>query len=194
MYRANRFWSPFARSWRYGKVNAGIPGQGTLGLELASYSNYGSTIDLGNRQLTILAIPSHSVGDIAILDTATRSLFAGDNVNIGVSLVYQQTTPQPFVELYAAHLSRLVSFGTYFDAIYPGHQDEALDVSVLNKLLENANRIVAGDLGEPMMPDATTDPVVSDGGDKLIFEPQHKYRSTSAGVFIMYDERYRTLP
>lgn len=158
------------------------------------YVQEGSTIDLGNRTLDILTIPSHSPGDIAILDKTTKSIFTGDAVNNVVNMIYQQTTPQPYVEVYATDLSKLIYYSKYFDAIYAGHANKALDVSVLQKLLDNANQIMAGNLGGPDMADATTDPDVKSGGDKIVFEPQYKYKSTYEGVSIMYDKRFVTLP
>ncbi|MFE7532536.1 MBL fold metallo-hydrolase [Kitasatospora sp. NPDC057542] len=40
----------------------------------------GDTIDLGDRQLTVLHLPGHSPGSIALYDARTQTLFSGDVV------------------------------------------------------------------------------------------------------------------
>jgi glyoxylase-like metal-dependent hydrolase (beta-lactamase superfamily II) len=60
------------------------------GYELASYAvtpvtptrvvEEGDEIDLGDRALTVLHLPGHTPGEIALWEEATRTLFAGDCV------------------------------------------------------------------------------------------------------------------
>lgn len=40
----------------------------------------GDTIDLGNQSLTVLHLPGHTPGSIALHDQANRTLFTGDVV------------------------------------------------------------------------------------------------------------------
>ena len=43
----------------------------------------GDVIDLGDRKITVIAIPAHSTGNIAFLDQKTGYLFTGDEIDPG---------------------------------------------------------------------------------------------------------------
>lgn len=154
----------------------------------------GDIIELGSRSLEIIDIPSHSPGDIAILDKEQRLLFVGDNAGKHVMLMYQQDDPQPTIEQYALHLNKLISYYDEFDYILSGHGTELEDKSLLKKLLANAEHILGGNEGMPFPTmDGHDDGKEEDGpreGDFVMYLPEYKRMSIYEGVGIGYDCRY----
>ncbi|MGW3660050.1 MBL fold metallo-hydrolase [Streptomyces sp. NPDC005151] len=69
------------------ELNSAVPHEhyapDTYRLRPAGVSRYltdGDTIDLGNRQLTVLHLPGHTPGSIALYDPRAQMLFSGDIV------------------------------------------------------------------------------------------------------------------
>lgn len=80
----------------------------------------GQTIDLGDRQLTVLQLPGHSPGSIALHDAADRALFSGD-------VIYDLDTDEQlldelhgsYIEDYVASMRRLKDLDV--EIAYSGH-------------------------------------------------------------------------
>ena len=157
------------------------------------YVKEGDTIDLGNRVLEIFDIPSHSPGDIAILDRTERILFVGDNAGEHVMLMYQQKDPQPTIEQYAIHLRKLIEHYQEYDYICSGHGADIQDKEVLKKLLSNAEHIIEGNEGIPFPLMDNQEEENDDGprkGDFVMYLPEYKRMSLYNDVGIGYDCRY----
>ena len=67
--------------------------------------------------MTALACPGHTKGEMVFLDSATRTLIAGDavNYNLGVGAVPLETTLKA--------LKRIQGMGDRYDGIWNGHHD-----------------------------------------------------------------------
>ena len=88
----------------------------------------------GGRIVTAIACPGHSKGQMAFLDSQTRSLFSGDAVNFNLGI---NACP---VETSLKSLKRLKALESEYDGIYNGHHDfralgapldpEALDTAI----------------------------------------------------------------
>ena len=102
----------------------------------------GMQFDLGGgRVVTAYACPGHTPGEMVFLDSATRTLFAGDalNYNLGIGAVPAETTLKA--------LRRIRDMGDQYDGIYNGHHDfralgAPLDEDCLPTVIEMLEDIV----------------------------------------------------
>jgi glyoxylase-like metal-dependent hydrolase (beta-lactamase superfamily II) len=78
----------------------------------------GDTIDLGDRAYTVLHLPGHSPGQLALYDEHSRELFSGDVIYDG-QLLDRIHGADP--ALYRESLKRLRGFA--ISRVYPGHGD-----------------------------------------------------------------------
>ncbi|WP_188671842.1 MBL fold metallo-hydrolase [Subtercola lobariae] len=78
----------------------------------------GDIIDLGDRRFTVLHLPGHSRGSIALYDPADGTIFTGDVVYEGPLL---DTIKGSDVRAYATSMERLRSL--HISVVYPGHGD-----------------------------------------------------------------------
>jgi glyoxylase-like metal-dependent hydrolase (beta-lactamase superfamily II) len=78
----------------------------------------GDRIDLGDRSYTVLHLPGHSPGQIALYDEISHELFSGDVIYDG-QLLDQIRGADPAV--YRESLARLRTFAV--SRVYPGHGD-----------------------------------------------------------------------
>lgn len=119
--RWNLSWDSFAPTERAGLKAAGFVTEGWFidalphaGYDPAAYAlegvepgrliDEGETIDLGDRRFTVLHLPGHSPGSIALLDEASGTLFSGDAVYDGIIV---DTTPFAHVPTYLRTMRRL---------------------------------------------------------------------------------------
>ena len=113
----------------------------------------GMQFDLGGgRIVTAYDCPGHSPGEMVFLDSATRTLFAGDavNYNLGVGRVPLETTLR--------YMKRLQAMGDQYDGIYNGHHDfrplgAPLDDDCLPTIIEIMEDVLAGHMNECQVPD-----------------------------------------
>lgn len=93
----------------------------------------GSTLDLGDRQLTILSVPGHTPESVALLDTAANRIFAGDFIY--PSDVYAQL-PGSDLTAYAHSARQLLQRTDAHTRIYGAHGCDRLpqvDVPLLGR-------------------------------------------------------------
>lgn len=102
----------------------------------------GDIIDLGGRTLEVFFLPDHAAGSIAMLDTKSRILFIGDEIGPRGKEV------QTCVETVAKQFRRLQERRGEYDWVCHGHQGK-LDASLVERVLENLEHILAGHPGEP---------------------------------------------
>ncbi len=112
----------------------------------------GMQFDLGGRIVTAYDCPGHSPGEMVFLDSATRTLFAGDavNYNLGVGRVPLETTLR--------YMKRLQAMGDQYDGIYNGHHDfrplgAPLDDDCLPTIIEIMEDVLDGHMNECQVPD-----------------------------------------
>jgi glyoxylase-like metal-dependent hydrolase (beta-lactamase superfamily II) len=95
----------------------------------------GDTVDLGDRQFTVLHVPGHSPGSIALFEEKTGILFAGDAIYDG-PLIYDG--PGMSVEEYVATMKKLQALDV---TIVHGGHDPSFDKNRLDEIVEHYFRI-----------------------------------------------------
>lgn len=108
----------------------------------------GEVIDLGNRIVEVLAIPAHSEGSIALLDSNTRSLFCGDELDSGQVIWFVRNKAVPITEIALAHkgnMEKLISRRSDYEYMWPAHNGMPLHPDVyLRDFIELDKRILKG--------------------------------------------------
>ncbi len=80
----------------------------------------GFTFELGGRSLSVIEVPGHTAGSIALLDGGNKLLFTGDNNNGHIWLFLRESRS---LETYLKSLDRLIARSREYDALYLGHGD-----------------------------------------------------------------------
>ena len=101
----------------------------------------GARMDLGGRPLEIIHLPGHTPGSVTVLDRNSRSLIGGDPIQLH-GTIYMQGIHRDF-HSYVCSLRRL-SARDDFDRIYPSHADLRVPREVIPRLIDGAERILAG--------------------------------------------------
>jgi glyoxylase-like metal-dependent hydrolase (beta-lactamase superfamily II) len=91
----------------------------------------GDRIDLGGRALTVLHLPGHTPGSIALLEERTGTLYSGDIIYEGGLIDY---LPNSDVAAYRRSMEFLVDLDV--SVVHPGHGD-SFDRTRLRQLAEN---------------------------------------------------------
>lgn len=102
----------------------------------------GMQIDLGGRIVEIIHIPGHTEGSIGILDVANRVLISGDPIQDGRIFMFG---PHREIHAYVKGLERLKGSVGRFDEIYPSHGTLPVKPEMIDQLIVEANKIIAGD-------------------------------------------------
>lgn len=103
----------------------------------------GDVIDLGERRLTVIALPGHTPGSIAVLDEKYRVLISGDPIQDGV--IFMQGVQRNMVA-YRHSLQRLMTMTDRFDAIWPSHGSFPVAPAIIPELITAAERIMAHEI------------------------------------------------
>ena len=98
----------------------------------------GDIIDLGKRELLAIALPGHTPGSTALLDKRSGMLFSGDPIQDGRIFMFG---PMRDLSAYILSLKRLLKFKKDILEIYPCHGSYPLDVSIVDKLIEGAQKV-----------------------------------------------------
>jgi len=107
----------------------------------------GDKVDLGERALTVIHIPGHTPGSIALLDEGVRFLISGDSItDAGVYMEGEGRSMQTFV----CSIERVLSMSRLFDKIHPAHGSPTLLPDILPELLDAGRSFLSGTLvGHP---------------------------------------------
>ena len=105
----------------------------------------GEVIDLGQRELEVIALPGHTPGSVALLDRASRALFSGDPIQVDGRIF--MFGPMRSMTGYILSLERLSTRVDDFDSIWPCHATCPIPPSTIVKLLDGARRVEAGQVG-----------------------------------------------
>ena len=106
-------------------------------------------IELGDRPLTVVDLPGHTPGSIALLDRKNRVLISGDPIqrNGNIFMFGGHRSMGRYVESLKALLPLLGEV----DEIWPSHADLPVSPSVVPLLIGGAERILRGELsGDPI--------------------------------------------
>ena len=101
----------------------------------------GDIIDVGDRPLKAIALPGHTPGSTALLDVKSGMLFSGDPIQDGKIFMFGSMRE---LSAYILSLKRLLKFKEEIKEIYPCHGTCPIDISVIPKLIDGAEKIEKG--------------------------------------------------
>lgn len=128
----------------------------------------GEKIDLGGRELEVIAAPGHTPGEIVLLERARGLLFAGDHLN---RLVWLQLPGCLPLENYLASLEKVAARGSEFSTILPGHHGP-IDAGLLTEMIAAVRGVLAGKIAdEPYSYAGTTGRIAVHDRASLVFAP-----------------------
>lgn len=104
----------------------------------------GDRLDLGGRELTVIHLPGHTPGSVAVLDAASRVLISGDPIqrNGRIFMFGSHRNMQDYIE----SLRRLEGRVGEFDEIWPSHADIPLSPAVIAELRRGAEELLKGNI------------------------------------------------
>ncbi len=106
----------------------------------------GHVFDLGGRKLEVIAIPGHTPGHIALLDSDAKIIFTGDEVTItGTWLQFPNCPP---VEVYLESMLKLKKRAAEFECCFGGHGQTPVDTRLLSEIIQNTRNILDGKVPE----------------------------------------------
>ncbi len=111
----------------------------------------GDIIDLGGRQIECIDFCGcHSPSSMAYLDLQYGCLFTGDEFEGGQVLIGGRAGSKNCVELYRDNLVKLKErVDGRATCICPPHNGSPMDITMLDNMIENCERIMAGHEGSP---------------------------------------------
>jgi len=147
----------------------------------------GDIIDLGNRQLEIIATPAHTTGSISFLDSESGYLFGGDAFAKSGLWLLNLKCRASLEEIFKT-FERLNTFSSKIKAVFPAHGKKNLPNSFLQEIHQKMNPIRDGSLQGVFKKHKTGDSVFFDFGG---FGPMfHVEDVKSAGFnFVMNKKR-----
>ena len=101
----------------------------------------GDVIDLGERELSVIDIPGHTPGSIALLDKRDRALISGDSVQDGRIFMFGSRRNMP---RYIESLKHLLEYDGSYDTVYPMHGTFPVEPGLVGKLLSGAGDVLEG--------------------------------------------------
>jgi len=99
----------------------------------------GDVIELGGRQVTVIAVPGHTRGTLVFLDRNTRIVFSGDACNVN-TLMNLRTSAT--IEEYLAALHHWKEYEGEFDVMYGGHDPAPVPKRILDDAISLCKRIM----------------------------------------------------
>lgn len=115
----------------------------------ADYNNLifikdGHQFDLGNKNIEVIALPSHSAGSICLLDKKDKALFTGDAILEGH--IWLQLDSSAELSTVLSGLRKLQTRRKEFDIILPAHRRIPLETDIVDELITGIEAILAGEL------------------------------------------------
>ncbi|MCL2187853.1 MAG: MBL fold metallo-hydrolase [Defluviitaleaceae bacterium] len=101
-----------------------------------------TTFDLGGRTVQVVPIPAHHGGSVAFIDSASRYLFTGDELEAGQVLMFLTETNQ--IQAHKENMEKLLSLSHLYDAICPAHNGTPINKKYVSDFLELDKQILAG--------------------------------------------------
>lgn len=102
----------------------------------------GDVLNLGARELEILALPGHTPGSITLLDRKYRALVGGDPIQDGKIFMFG---PYRSMQAYIVSLEKAAGRPD-FDEIYPSHGTCPVPRSIIGGLIAGARGVLAGEI------------------------------------------------
>ncbi len=99
-------------------------------------------IDLGDRELEIIHIPTHTFGSVAILDKKGRNLFVGDSASYDDLWLFCLGTRVPEFEVIRQSYAHLKSFESEYDHIWGAHGKQPLHKGIIEEIIETIDDVM----------------------------------------------------
>lgn len=119
----------------------------------------GYKFDLGGRIVEVIEIPAHHEGSIALLDSGSRYLFSGDELEAGQVLMLGDNTRKRVFQ-HKANMEKLKNRSSEFEAICPAHNGNPINKKYIDdfimldtKIIENKAEIMKSTAGAGFPPD-----------------------------------------
>lgn len=108
----------------------------------------GTLLDLGDRPLTVIELPGHTPGSVAVLDQKNRVLFSGDAIQDSNIFMFG---PGRNLQQYLDSFANLDPYKDQFDTIYPSHGSIPVKPELIPHLIQAGQTILKGEAqGIPM--------------------------------------------
>lgn len=127
----------------------------------------GYKFDLGGRTVEVIDIPAHHEGSIALLDSGSKFLFTGDELEAGQVLIFGDDVLSR-IRKHKENMEKLKKRSDEFEALCPAHNGNPInkkyidDYIILDKLiLECKHRVLPNTAGFGFPPDASSFPPVN---------------------------------
>ena len=101
----------------------------------------GDLVDLGGRQLQIVATPGHTPDSLSLFDKQNRLLFTGDTYYAGPIFLY---VPETSVAEYTKSVEKLAAMVPQIDLVLPSHNFPAESPQELIRLSNALRQVAAG--------------------------------------------------
>ncbi|MBM7556314.1 MBL fold metallo-hydrolase [Halanaerobacter jeridensis] len=140
-----------SREWALEKAQRGpYPPQFDVeGWLEADYNNLifikdGHQFDLGDKNIEVIALPSHSAGSICLLDKEDKALFTGDAIVEGH--IWLQLGSSKSLNTFLAGLKKIKSRIDEFDMVLPAHRRTPLEADIVDELIIGIEGVLAGEI------------------------------------------------
>ena len=101
-----------------------------------------TVFDLGGRTVSVVPIPAHHIGSVAFIDSASRYIFTGDELEAGQVLLFLTETDA--IEAHKNNMEKLLSMADLYDAICPAHNGTPINKRYISDFYELDKQILAG--------------------------------------------------
>lgn len=129
----------------------------TKPFHISHWLHDGDTIDLGRRNLKVIATPGHTPDAIALLDAKNELLFTGDSFYLGPIYLYR---PEMDLDAYVASMRTLAALTPRLQLLLPSHNTPIAEPSYLPKVVSAIQQVRRGEVK----------PVDKDGKHEYVFE------------------------
>ncbi len=111
----------------------------------------GDVLDLGGRSFEVVHIPGHTPGSVALLDKAGGILLGGDSVSCAPIFMFGEGRS---LLAHRESMRKLLGLKDAFDVIWAAHGPLEVEKEQIRRLIDAADRILAGTIEgkEPEMP------------------------------------------
>jgi glyoxylase-like metal-dependent hydrolase (beta-lactamase superfamily II) len=111
--------------------------------KIAKWMHDGDRIDLGGRQLEIMATPGHTPDSICLFDPANGLLFTGDTYYPGTIWIYR---PETDLTAYGNSVRRIAALQPQVKLVLGAHNVPVARPAVLGKVAEAFHKVPAGQI------------------------------------------------
>jgi len=98
----------------------------------------------GGRMVRVVPIPAHHLGSVAFIDSASRYLFTGDELEAGQVLMFLSDEDQSNrIAMHKTNMEKLISLENLYDAVCPAHNGTPINKKYIYDFLELDKQLLA---------------------------------------------------